>query len=91
MCFYLIPIPPPPSRIFLLRVYNCVIYHMVPCWGGGKGGDVDDPCFPPTQVVCDSFLKKIQKVEFDPLHPQLTHRDPLLAYRLLWKAICKNY
>jgi NADH dehydrogenase [ubiquinone] 1 alpha subcomplex assembly factor 6 len=37
-------------------------------------------------TVCDSFLTKIQRVEFNPFHPTLAHRDPLLAYKLLWKT-----
>lgn len=43
------------------------------------------------QTVCDNFLRKIQRAQFDPFDPKLTIRDPMLAYKLLWKKIRRDY
>ena len=43
------------------------------------------------QTVCDGFLKRLQRADFNPFHQSLANQDPLLAYKLLWNSFFKGF
>lgn len=43
------------------------------------------------QVVCESFLNRIQQAHFNPFDPSLTTRAPLLPFTLLWRSWKRTY
>ncbi|KAL5022784.1 hypothetical protein ScPMuIL_001939 [Solemya velum] len=42
-------------------------------------------------VMCEWYLKKIQKVDFDPFHPSLQHRNALLPLHLWLQKFRRTY
>ena len=42
------------------------------------------------QTACDGFLIRLQDADFNPFHPPLASKDPMLSCKLLWNFMLRN-